>query len=106
MNQFHSKFPESNLGIEYEKYLTDPYLQIIASGENEWLANAAETYGPDAGEVWATDILPRLLNGNLQPEDFEDIQLFTPIMFEELCKQPASTDKQLLAPPFRSEVRD
>ncbi len=59
----------------------------LARGEQEWLQNAPDTYGDDAGEVWVQDIFPRFLTGNLQDVDIEDLQLYTPKMLNELSSE-------------------
>ncbi len=76
--------PESLLGIEYERYFAQPLAGIFAFGEHEWLQFAPETYGDDAGEVWASDIFPRFQAGNLEEIDLEDLQRYTPNMLEQL----------------------
>ena len=76
--------PESLLGIEYERYFAQPLADIIARGEHEWLQNAPDTYGDDAGEVWASDIFPRFQAGNLKEIDLEDLQRYAPNMLQQL----------------------
>lgn len=44
---------QSLLGIIYEDDVPELPSDILLLGETEWLRNAPETYGDDAGEVWA-----------------------------------------------------
>lgn len=59
-------------------------LQTILDAEGEWLENAPETYGHDAGEVWAEDIFPRVLSGKLQAVDIEDMMRYLPKFLERI----------------------
>ena len=52
----------STLGIQYEEFVADRFVTVLLDAEHEWLRNAPETYGEDAGEVWAQDIVPRLVS--------------------------------------------
>ena len=89
--------PESQLGIEYDKYFTPAYIPILIRWEHEWLSNATKTYGSDAGEVWAQDILTRLQNSRLQQVDIEDLRLYCPhLLFELLGKKPETLNHNQL----------
>ena len=84
MKQSPSENPESVLGIEYARYFAQPLVGIFQNGETEWLEKAVETYGEDAGEVWAEDIFENILAGNLEQTDIEDLKLYTPNMVASL----------------------
>lgn len=89
--------PESLLGIEYDRYFTQIYIPILIRWEHEWLSNATKTYGSDAGEVWAQDILTRLQDGRLQHIDIEDLQLYASnLLFELTGKQPETLSRNEL----------
>jgi len=68
----------SQLGIEYSEILPDYLAEIFLHGEHEWLSNAGEMYGGDAGEVWATEILPKLISNTLEEHDIEDVVNYLP----------------------------
>jgi len=75
--------------------------------EAEWLQNAPDTYGDDAGEIWAEEIFPRLLIAQLQETDCEDLLLYVPKFLSrvEALTSASSTFGELraLLQPFKSE---
>ena len=75
------------LGIEYERYFAQPFLDIFIRGEKEWLEKAPDTYGEDADEVWAGDIFESILAGHLTQTDIEDLRLYTPEMITALFSE-------------------
>ena len=78
---------ESDLGIDYHEHFSGDLRQILMTGEREWLANAAELHRWDTGEMWSVVMLPRLTEGRLKHEDYEELRRFCPIMLAALSRQ-------------------
>jgi hypothetical protein len=79
------------LEIEYERYFAQSFIPTLIQGEHEWLNNATRTYGSDAGEVWAQDILTRLQEARLEQIDVDDLRSYTPNLLSELLGKQAIT---------------
>ena len=75
VNQSPWETPDSVLGIEYGRFFAQPFLDIFIRGEQEWLVKAPDTYGEDAGEVWANDIFENIIQNSLSETDLEDLRL-------------------------------
>jgi hypothetical protein len=89
---------ESDLGIDYHEHFSGDLRQILMTGEREWLANAAELHRWDTGEMWSVVMLPRLTEGRLKPEDYEELMRFCPIMLDALSRQRIKrTKSQIMA---------
>lgn len=89
---------ESELGINYHHHFSDDLRQILMAGEREWLINAAELHRWDTGEMWSVVMLPRLTEGRLKPEDYEELRRFCPIMLNALSRQRIKqTKSQIIA---------
>lgn len=89
MNNTPWDIPISQLGIEYDTYFKQRLIPALLRWEQEWLSNATKTYGSDAGEVWAQDILTRLQEHRLQSIDVEDMINFTPNLLSTLLWKQA-----------------
>jgi len=74
----------SQLGINYEDSLSGDLAEIFLHTEYEWLSNAHVMYWSDTGEVWATEIYPKLLSNTLEPHDIEDVAAYLPRMLHML----------------------
>lgn len=86
------------LGLEYDQLVLDGLVPVFRRAEQEWLQNAPDTYGNDAGEVWAQDIFPRLIAGQLQAVDIEDLRQYGPQFLAEITNRAdteALTDFEL-----------
>jgi len=77
----------SQLGIEYSEILPDDLAEIFLNSEHEWLSNAYVMYWPDTGEVWADDILPRLIANTLEEHDLEDVTAYLPSLLYMLVSK-------------------
>lgn len=75
----------SQLGIEYGEYLPDYLAELFLHSEHEWLSNAHVMYWPDTGEVWATEIFPKLTEGTLEEHDIEDVANYLPRLVHMLA---------------------
>ena len=71
---------QSHLGIEYADILPEYLAEIFLHSEHEWLSNAHVMYWPDTGEVWATEIFPKLISNSLEAHDLEDVAAYLPKM--------------------------
>lgn len=83
----HEPDSESALGIDYHQHFSGDLRRILAEGEREWLRHAPERYQWASGEMWAELILPRLTQGRLEKEDYEELKRFCPQMLEALSRQ-------------------
>ena len=89
---------ESELGIDYHQHFSGDLRQILMAGEREWLANAVELHRWDTGEMWSVVMLPRLTEGRLKSEDYEDLKRFCPIMLDAMSRQRIKrTKSQIMA---------
>ncbi len=84
---------QSEIGIEYHQHFSGPLRQIIIAGEREWLENAMSSYAWQSPEMWEQRILPHLMQGKLQNEDYDDMIRFCPQMLAALSRQRITTTK-------------
>ena len=75
---------QSQLGIEYSEMLPEYLAEIFQHTEHEWLSSAYVMYWPDTGEVWATEILPKLISNTLEEHDLEDVTAYLPRLLHVL----------------------
>ena len=74
----------SQLGIKYGEILPEYLAEIFLHSEHEWLSSANVMYWVDTGEIWANDILPRLIANTLEAHDIEDVAAYLPRMLHIL----------------------
>ena len=98
MNSQPIEHQTSTLGIEYHEIVPEKLVPHFIQAEHEWLQNADECYDVDAGEVWAMDIVPRLITNALQDVDLDDLRRYTPTFLTSLIQNtdaPSLSDAAL-----------
>lgn len=88
MNSKATENHSSTLGIEYQEFLPVRLISLFIQAEHERLQNAGECYDVDAWEVWAMDIVPRLIAQSLQAVDLDDLRRYAPNFLTSLIWNP------------------
>lgn len=65
---------------DYSNITDEKLKSALIAGEAEWIKNATYTYWSDAINVWEEDVLPRIVANTMQEIDWEDLDLYCPIL--------------------------